>query len=203
MDCSENLWPKIRKERINILLLKALEASEVDCWLVICRENHNDPIANHIGGENAGGTAAFLFYRDDSGFHSLAFSPDGEATSLDELDIHDKVVKVERGKSTFSEAVNFIKEKDFRVVTVNSSPTNAMADGLSYSQRIVLEELMGDDSKKIVSSTELIYGWLSIKLPQEVEIMRKAAQLAADWQVEAYAMVKPGEVGGLGTVRGL
>jgi len=54
----------------------------VDCWLVISRENHNDPIANHIGGENGGGTAAFLFYIDEKGFHSLAFSSDGEAEYL-------------------------------------------------------------------------------------------------------------------------
>jgi Xaa-Pro dipeptidase len=71
----ENPWPEIRKKRINQLLPQALEAAEVDCWIVICRENNNDPIADHIGGENAGGTAAFLFYNDDEGFHSLVFSP--------------------------------------------------------------------------------------------------------------------------------
>ncbi|HCI71405.1 MAG TPA: peptidase M24, partial [Balneola sp.] len=54
-------------ERINTLLPQAMEAAGVDLWIVICRENNNDPIADHIGGENAGGTAAFLFYRDSEG----------------------------------------------------------------------------------------------------------------------------------------
>ena len=65
-----NPWPEIRKKRISELLPKALEVSGVDCWLTVCRENNNDPIADHIGGENAGGTAVFLFYRDKEGFHS-------------------------------------------------------------------------------------------------------------------------------------
>lgn len=189
----ENPWPEIRKKRINQLLPTALEAAGVDCWLVICRENNNDPIADHIGGENAGGTAAFLFYNDGDGFHSLVYSPSGEATALDELDIHDEVVHVGRGKSAVSMAVDLIKEKGFEAIAVNSSGSNSTADGLSYTQRMNLERLLGADAKKLVSSTELVYEWLSIKLPEEVEILRKAAQLTADWQEEAYAQVIPGK----------
>ena len=85
----ENPWPEIRKKRINTLLPNALKEANVDCWLVICRENNNDPLADHVGGENAGGTAAFLFYNDDNGFHSKVFSPSGESTALGELNIHD------------------------------------------------------------------------------------------------------------------
>ncbi|NND11818.1 MAG: aminopeptidase P family protein [Flavobacteriaceae bacterium] len=189
----ENPWPEIRTKRINTLLPAALEEANVDCWLVICRENNNDPIADHIGGENAGGTAAFLFYNNDNGFHSLVFSPSGEATALDELDIHDKVVSVERGKSAVSQAVDFLMEKDFSRIAVNSSQSNSMADGLSYTQRSELEALMGDRKNRLKSSTELVYEWLSIKLPEEVEILKKAAQLTADWQIEAYTQVVPGK----------
>lgn len=188
-----NPWPEIRKKRINQLLPKALEAAKVDAWLTICRENNNDPLADHIGGENAGGTAAFLFYNDDKGFHSLVFSPSGESTALDELDIHDKVVSVARGTSAVKMAVDFMKKQDFQQIAINSSATNSTADGLTYTQRTNLESLLGKDASKLVSSTEVVYEWLSIKLPEEVEIMRKAAQLTADWQIEAYKQVIPGK----------
>lgn len=191
-DWSDNPWPEIRKQRINTLLPEAMQAAQVDAWMVICRENHNDPIATHVGGENAGGTAVFLFYLDDQGFHSLAFSPDGEATSLDELDIHDEVIKVARGSSTLEQAVAFVKEKDFQTIAINTSESNAMADGLSHSQHQGLIQALGDRSDRLVSSTELVYEWLSIKLPAEVEIMREAARLASIWQIEAYEMVEPG-----------
>lgn len=188
----ENPWPELRKKRINTLLPEALKVSNVDCWLVICRENNNDPIADHIGGENAGGTATFLFYNDASGFHSLVFSPSGESKALDDLDIHEKVISVERAASAIAMATDFIMEKDFKKVAVNSSETNAMADGLSYIQRKEVETLLGEKKDRLVSSTELVYEWLSIKLPEEVAILRKAAQLTADWQIEAYKQVVPG-----------
>lgn len=189
----ENPWPEIRKERINRLLPNALKAANVDCWVVLCRENNNDPIADHVGGENAGGLASFLFYNDENGFHSLVFTPSGESTALDELDIHDEVRNISSGSSAMKEAADFIALKGFQRVAINSSSSNAMADGLSYTQRQQLEGLMGDDAKKLVSSTDLIYEWLSIKLPQEVEIMRKAAQLTSDWQIEAYQQIIPGQ----------
>jgi Xaa-Pro dipeptidase len=187
----DNPWPEIRKERINKLLPQALNVANVECWLVICRENNNDPIADHIGGENAGGTAVFLFYNDDEGFHSLVFSPSGEATALDDLDIHDTVVSVDRGTSAIAMATDFLIEKQFRTIAVNSSETNAMADGLTYTQRQDLELNLGELSSRLVSSTDLVYEWLSIKLPAEVDILRKAAQLTSDWQVEAYKQVIP------------
>ena len=185
-------WSEIRKERINTLLPKALKAANVDAWLVVCRENNNDPIADHIGGENAGGTAAFLFYNDENGFHSEVFSPSGEATALDDLDIHDKVISVERGTSAVKIAVDFIKAKDFKTVAVNSSESNAMADGLSYVQRKEIETVLDDYKDRLVSSTDVVYEWLSIKLPAEVAILRRAAQLTAEWQIEAYKQVIPG-----------
>lgn len=187
-----NPWPEIRKKRINTLLPEALKAAEVDAWLVICRENNNDPIADHIGGENAGGTAAFLFYNDENGFHSQVYSPEGEAKALDELNIHDEVIYVNRGSSAIEQVSEFIKEKDFKSVAINSSATNSMADGLSWTQRQEIESYLGDLSDRLTSSTEVVYEWLSIKLPEEVEIMTKAAQLTADWQVEAYNQVIPG-----------
>lgn len=89
--------------------------------------------------------------------------------------------------------VDFIKEKDFKTIAINSSTGSAQADGLSYTQRMNLENQLGSVfSERLVSSDELIYEWLSIKLPAEVEILRKAAELTAAWELEAYEMIEPG-----------
>jgi Xaa-Pro aminopeptidase len=189
----ENPWPEIRKKRIDSLLPLALKSAKVEAWFVVCRENNNDPLADHVGGENAGGTAVFLFFNDENGFHSYAFSPIGESTALDDLDIHDNVVPVERGMSSITQAAEFIKTKDFKNIAVNTSGTNSMADGLSYSQYNDIKNALADTDINVVPSTELVYEWLSIKLPEEVEILRKAAQLTADWQIEAYKQVVPGK----------
>ncbi len=188
-----NPWPEIRKERIHNLLPEAMKAAEVDAWLTICRENNNDPIAHHIGGENAGGTAVFLFYLLEGETKSVVFSPIGEATALADLKIHDEVKPVARGESAVLEAAAFIREKNFKTIAINSSEENELADGLSFTQRKTLETALGETSTQLVSAEELLYEWLSIKLPKEIEIMTKAAELTSKWQYEAYRGVVPGK----------
>ena len=92
-DPADNPWPDIRLERIAKLLPAAMQRAEVDAWVVICRENNNDPLASHVGCENAGGTAAFLFFLEGNSVRSLAFSPEGEAKSLQDVGIHDEVIE--------------------------------------------------------------------------------------------------------------
>ncbi|NNJ72135.1 MAG: aminopeptidase P family protein [Enterobacterales bacterium] len=192
-DWGANPWPEIRTERIQTLLPKAMQAADTDAWLVICRENNNDPLADHVGGENASGTAVFLFYRDDSGFHSKVFSPIGEATALADLKIHDEVISVARGESAITLASKFIQAKNFQRIAINTSTENELADGLTHSQFETLTKALGNKvSKNLVSSADLVYEWLSIKLPAEVAIMRKAAELTAEWQLQAYATIEPG-----------
>lgn len=186
-------WPEIRKERIQKLLPEAMKAAAVDAWIIVCRENNNDPIAHHIGGENAGGTALFLFYLEEDAVKSVVYSPIGEATALADLKIHDEVIPVDRGSSAIADASAFIQSKNFSKIAVNYSEENALADGLSSTQKISLEKALGSQANKLVSADELIYEWLSVKLPAEVDIMTKAAELTAQWQIEAYAQVVPGK----------
>ncbi len=191
-DWGPDPWPEIRKERINSLLPEAMKAANVDAWITICRENNNDPLADHIGGENASGTAVFLFYVDDTGFHSKVFSPIGEFTALNELNIHDEVIPIDRGVSAIEIAGEFIQKQNFKAIAINSSNDDELADGLSHSQFRALRKALGSASENFVSSANLVYEWLSVKLPAEVDIMREAAELTAAWQIEAYQTIVPG-----------
>ena len=187
-------WPEIRKQRINKLLPNALKAAKVDAWLIVCRENNNDPLADHIGCENAGSPAAYLFYFNKGAFHSVAYSPSSEAKALDELNIHEEVISVPRSVSALKYAAEFIKKQPFERIAINVSDFNAQADGLSHSQYKQLANLLGaKQTAKLVSSEEVVYQWLSIKLPAEVEIMKEAAMLSATWQIEAYKTIIPGK----------
>ena len=187
------LWPSIREERIQTLLAPAMERAGVDAWVVLARENANDPIAPHVGAENAGGLAAFLFFLEEGGaLRSLALSPETEATALAEVAPLDSVRSVPRGTDMYGEVARELRGRDLRRIAVNSSTRN-IADGLSWTQRTALERALGPDlSQRLVSSEEVIIEWLSVKLPREVEIMRTAAALTAQLQLEAYATVVPG-----------
>jgi Xaa-Pro aminopeptidase len=166
----------------------------VDAWIVLARENANDPIAAHIGAENAGGLAAFLFFADEQGnLESLAISPETEATALSEVSPLDDVRSVRRGTSIYMAAAAELRSRNPSSIAVNSSARN-IADGLSYTQRLALEDAFGPElSDRLVSSEEIVIEWLSVKLPQEIEIMRRAAKLTEQLELEAYAQVVPGE----------
>lgn len=186
-------WPEIRQERMRTLLPGAMERAEVDAWIILVRENANDPLAHHVGGENAGQPAGILFFREGDRARSVMLSGWGEAIALRELAIHDSVVvpDVARG-GLMGEIALRIREADPARIAINSGPL-AVADGLSWSQRTALERALGPVyAQRLVSSTQLVYEWLSVKLPAEVEILRRAAELTERLELEAYATIVPG-----------
>ncbi len=188
----DNPWPQIRKERIEVLLPRAMERVGVDAWLVLCRENANDPLALHVGGENAGRTAAFLFLIKGGAVHSVAFSPVGEATALKDIGLHDEVVVLERGQDAIAAVACRLRKLDPSSIAVNSSAAG-VADGLSFTQHRTLVKALGPDLEgRLFSSQGLVEEWLSIKLPAEIEILREAALLTERLEREAYATVVPG-----------
>ncbi len=188
-------WPAVRRERLQVLLPLAMQRAGVDAWLVICRENANDPLAEHVGGENASAPAAFLFLLQPEGrLRSLALSPAGEATALRDVGLHDEVVPLPRGADLYAEIAGRLAAAAPKRVAVNSSPAAGLADGLSYSQRAALEAALTPAQRAtLVSSEDLVAEWLSVKTPAEIEILRRAAALTAQLQVEAYAAVVPGK----------
>lgn len=190
-------WPAIRAERIATLLPGAMDEAGLDAWLTICRENDNDPMARHIGCENAGGSAAFLFFRTDGGVTSVAISPAGEATALAEKQIMDEVVQIERGSGLWDQVQAQLERFDPERIGVNTG-SSPITDGLSHSQYTAMAEGLSPGwMARVVSSEPMIHAWLAVKLPAEVEIMRRAAELTAQWEVEAYAAA----VGGVTTDR--
>lgn len=190
---ADNPWPAIRKERIHTLLPGAMERAAVDAWLVLCRENANDPMAMHVGGENAGGLVGFLFLRKGDAVEALAFSPPGEAVALRDVGLHDRVDVLEKGQTAYDAVAAALKRADPRRIAVNSGAT-VLADGLSWTQRRELEKALGPElSGRLLPAEDLVAEWLSVKLPAEVAILREAAVLTAQLEIEAYKTVVPGK----------
>ncbi len=186
-------WPAIRQERINRLLPTAMARADIDAWVILLRENANDPLALHVGGENAGAPAAVILTRNGERVRSVMISGFGEAIALRELGWHDSVVVYERGPGALEQAVAArLRASGARRIAINSSGAN-VADGLSHTQRVQLERALGPElTSRLVTSEPLVEAWLAIKLPAEIDIMRRAARLTAALEEEAYATVRPG-----------
>lgn len=187
-----NPWPEIRKERISTLLAPAMERAGVDAWAILCRSNNNDPLARHVGCENAVAPAVFYFENRNGQIFSIAFTPPGEATALQELALQDSVIVVDYNIGAITAATDYINRNFNGVLALNFSDGNEFADGLSHTQfKQLTEKLSPSRRAQVVSSENLVYEWLSIKLPAEVDIMRKAAEITARWQEKVYAKVIP------------
>jgi Xaa-Pro dipeptidase len=188
-------WPAIRADRIATLLPAAMEANGLDAWVVICRENNNDPLADHVGCENAGGTAAFMFFRDGDAVTSVAISPSGEAQSLAETGRMDEVIISERGASIWNTMTSVFERFNPTAIGINTG-RSPITDGLSHMQYAsMMEGLPSEWTSRMLSAEDMIRSWLSVKLPAEVDIMARAAEITAQWEVEAYAQA----VGGVTT----
>lgn len=187
-------WPEIRRERITRLLPQAMREASVDAWVSFVRENANDPLALHVGGENAGAPAAVLFFRMGSAVRSVIVTGFGEAIALRELGLHDSVVVYDRGlpEALYQAVAQRLKSANSQRIAINSGG-GPVTDGLSATQRAGLEAALGSEwTRRLVPSAAMVDTWLAIKLPAEVDIMRRAAALTAQLEVEAYATVVPG-----------
>ncbi|MBA3919102.1 MAG: peptidase M24 [Gemmatimonas sp.] len=170
-----------------------MQAANVDAWVTLVRENANDPLALHVGGENAGALSAILFLRQADRVHSVILAGFGEVIALRELGVHDSVVvyTAESG-GPLGGVAERLRRANAQRIAINSGNLS-MADGLSASQKAALERALGPElSARLVSSGELVSHWLSRKVPAEVDIMRRAAALTAQLEHEAYAIVQPG-----------
>ncbi len=116
----------------------------------------------------------------------MAISPAGEATALAEKQIMNEVVEIERGSSLWGHVQAQLERFDPEQIGVNTG-SSPIADGLSHSQySAMVEGLSPHWIARVVSAEPMIHAWLAVKLPAEVEIMRRAAELTAQWEVEAY-----------------
>ena len=170
-----------------------MDAAGVDAWLVFCRENANDPLAIHVGGESAGGMAAYLFFRTPEGVDRVIIAPSSEVITVREHFGGARVEARERGENLYELVAAELRASGAQAIAVNRSGL-AAADGLTATQDAALREALGPDlSARLTSSQELVIRWLGVKIPAEIAILRRAAELTDLIQREAFRTVVPGE----------
>ena len=186
-------WPAIRRQRIEQLLPAAMDAGKADAWIMFCRENNNDPLARHVGGEHAGRLTAFVFTRTATGVDSYVIAPSTEAITLAERLPYAKVVAGATDRTPFELVAEYLRTKASKAIAINKSGL-AVADGLTATFFDQLTTALGPDSAaRLVSSEELVHRWLGVKVPAEIEIMRKAAVLTSRLEYEALDTIQPGK----------
>ncbi len=184
-------WAQVRKKRIETFLLPAMQKTGIDMWLVMARGDYNDPLAKFVGGEHAIGNAVYVFSVDGTTLRRTAIVPLGDSTPVKESGEFDEVLTFV-GAGLAEHLAEVVRRIDPARIGINMSE-KAVLDGITASQKAFVERTLGAPyAGRLVSSEPVVVEFLNRKLPEEVEILRQAARITEQIELEAYATVVPG-----------
>ena len=173
----------IRKEKIELILPESMRDNNVDMWIHVTRAGDPDPLIPEFGS-----TSGYMIFTDlgdriERASFSGGFGGDG---ALDfEIYGSQELSRAITGFdyknqdfSVYNEITEFVAERDPKTVAVNYSDWLAIADGISYTQYIKLEKILGPKySKKIVSAEKVITDFRTRRILREVTLMTNALEI--------------------------
>jgi Xaa-Pro dipeptidase len=183
----------IRKKKINELLLPIMRENGIDMWITLSRESHEDPMDLDIGADSPHYRGAFIFVDTGEKLEKIAITPTPGAIKWS--GIYGQVI------GYFKEGVaphlrKVVQSYNPKTIGVNMSRDIPLADGLTAALKEYLEEAIGPEfSKCIVSAEKVATTFRARRIPEEVELFKKSAQIAQQIFAEALTaeVITPGK----------
>jgi Xaa-Pro aminopeptidase len=183
-------------QRLLDLLPGLMDRAGIDLWLVIGREDNEDPVLATLLPAtwlSARRRTILVLHRSDDGITPVAVSryPVGQFLPAWEPD-EGPGWAAER--SQWSAVRRFVEQADPKRIGVDVSESFALSDGLSHTEHRLLTEALGPFAERLVPAEELAVGWLETRLPEEIAVLRALNRLTHDVVAEAFspAVVTPG-----------
>lgn len=184
---------KIQRDRINVLLPRVMKDQRIECWLTFTRENTTDPILKTLGVDHIVARGAFIFAFKGGGFRKIAIAASYDVDPIRSSGLYDEVIayRSEGVKPHLKEVIDDLAPS---TIAVNFSRDVTVADGLTVGLRGYLDESLGDQTKKFISSEKLVVSLLGRKLPEEIAALEVAVKGTQRVIAEALTSdhVKPG-----------
>jgi len=176
-------------ERLDSVLLPAMRANDIDLWLVMSREHNVDPILSEIGGGWGGVRNAYLFFDNGVDKPEKIFIGSHELRDRTIAESYDEVIYygyTEAGIRPHLRAV--IEAHDPQRIGINVSETLPMADGLSWSLRIFLEEAVGEKyAARFTSAELLVRDFRTAHIDAEWPAFSALCRWTVAWEEEAFS----------------
>ncbi len=196
----------IRKEKLDLILPGAMRDNNIDMWIHVVRDGDADPMRVHFG--EISGYAIFTDRGGDRIERAL-FGGGGHPDLFDIFGSREIAMAIdgyEYGRQDFSvydELRRFVTERDPEVIAVNTSDWLAIADGISHSQYLKLERILGPEySSRMVSAENLITDFRARRVQREIvafsnalEMHRQIRERALSNEVTEPGVTTLGEIG--------
>ena len=171
----------IRREKLDVVLPDAMRDNNVDMWIHVIRDGDPDPMQLHFGP-----VWGYVIFSDRGGdrIERAIFGSGGHPDLFDEFGSDDVARAIEGydfgnvDASVYDEITQYVAERDPNRIAVNTSPWLAVADGISHSQYLQLEKILGARySSRIVSADHLITDFRSRRTQSEIVAFSQALEM--------------------------
>jgi Xaa-Pro dipeptidase len=180
-------------ERVDTLLLPAMRAAEIDCWIIMSREFNEDFVLDYIEdmkGATGGHRNAYIFFDDGSDRAQRIVIGTHLAR---ESRVWDRQISYHSGQGREGPSLKpalreVIETLDPKRIGVNTSRTIPMCDGLTVAMRDFLVDAIGPEyAGRLVSAEQLIVDFLDTRLPEELEYFAEAAEITKRIHEEVFS----------------
>ncbi len=197
---AETVLQLIRNDKLELVLPVAMRDNKIDMWIHVARAGNPDPLEYEFG------TIDGYLILTDKGDHIEKAMFGGIFTGsggVDNIDIWGsmEVARAIGGYdpfnvdlSTYDEIKNFVTERDPKTIAVNFSDWLAVADGISHTQFLKLEKILGPKyASRIVSSENLVTDFRSRRILREITVQTNTLEIARQNAFKNLAKITPGK----------
>lgn len=153
--------------RLDAILPGIMEAAGIDCWLLIAREDNEDPVLRTLlPGDWMGARRRTMLLLTRFG---------RERRAVARYRVGDVFESCWDGEGDqWSRLVEVLEEADPAKIGINLSASFGQADGLAHTDHAALMAALPEGLRgRIVSAEPLCLGWLEARLPEEIEDLRR------------------------------
>ncbi|MFN8342296.1 MAG: M24 family metallopeptidase [Cyclobacteriaceae bacterium] len=163
-------WRKanqIRLDKYDLVLPQVMRENNIDMWIIMCREGNFDPLYPDMGEGYVGHNGYYIF--TDTGAPRIERAVLGiEGYLLEQTGAYDYF-----GEE--SELKEFVSKRDPKRIGLNMSKDIGGADGLSYTGRLELAQLLGTKyESRFVSAEKLVSDFRSRHVASEIAAFGEA-----------------------------
>ena len=182
--------------KLNEVLPDAMRTHRIDMWIVIDRENNEDPLHDEIGGRYSGVRGAYIFYdRGAEGVEKIFVGSHEEPSTAIPPHVYDTLTYYGYSREGLTPIIrDIVHERQPQTIGINQSSTLPEADGLTAGLRDFLGDALGPEyAERFVSAELLVRDFRLLKVPEETEAFTDLVVWTDRWMNEGFAMVEPGE----------
>lgn len=183
-------WRKmnqIRSDKFDQILPGAMRENQIEMWIITNREGNYDPLYPDMGGGYTSTNGYYIFTDPGSGrIERAALGISGYL--LEEGGVYDYI-------GPENELKEYVETRDPKSIGLNISENFGGADGLSYSERLELENILGDKyTKRFVTAEKLTSDFRSQRVASEIAAFAEAGEFSYQIAEKAFSnqVITPG-----------